>query len=351
MRSIGETALISIRKSVSDLDRLDQLQKHGEITNRILDCYALAIQSVAQYAVEMDPPLAAGHRAALQVLEHKARAAASEAHLLEVQTSFRGELRDYRDRNAAVLKKIHEEMENAAAAMMIFADTVAASGANHEHEVNAELRRLESASHCTSVEEMREGIGAAIDSIESSVQQMQRGNQLIVSQLQDEIRILHQQIDAERKALYTDRASGAWNRQKIDLHVDNLLRQNQPFCLLLVWVRNYKRLESQCSRSVLDGALKALFGRLAAVAGDDAVIGRWREDQFAAVLDLVPGHAIAISAEANRKLSGAYSVQENGLAQKIAVQAVAGVVDRLRGVDAGKFREKLDQLSTAISGS
>ncbi|HVO98323.1 MAG TPA: diguanylate cyclase [Bryobacteraceae bacterium] len=351
MRSLKGTAVISIRKSVSDLDRLDEMRKRDEITNRILDCYALAIQSAAHYAVDVDPLLAAEHRARLQTLEDKARAVASEAQLRDVQSSLRGELRDYRERNAEVLKKIHQELENAAAAMMIFADTVAANGTNHEHEVNAQLRRLESTSHGTHIEEMRAGIGAAIENIQSSIQQMQRGNQLIVSQLQDEIRILHQQIDAERKALCTDRASGAWNRQKMEQHIDNLLGQNQPFCLLLVWVRNYKRLESQFSRNVLENTLKALFTRLAAIAGHEAVIGRWREDQFVAVLDLIPGHAISLTAEVNRKLSGGYSVQENGLAQKVAVQAVAGVVDRLRGVDGGKFREKLDQLSIAISGA
>lgn len=351
MSSFKGIAVISIRKSVNDLDRLDEMRRRDEMTNSILECYALAIQSSAHYAVEVDPLLAAEYRDNLQHLENKARTVGSTSQLRDVQASFRGELREYRDRCSAALTKVHQEIENAAAAMMIFADTVASNGTNHEHEVHAELRRLETASRSNSMEEMRGGIGAAINSIESSVQQMQRGNQLIVAQLQDEIRVLHQQIDNERKALYTDRASGAWNRQKMDLHIDNLLGQNQEFCLLLVWLRNYKRLESQYSSNVLEGTLKALFGRLAAIAGDEAVIGRWREDQFVAVVDLIPGHAIALSGETNRKISGSYSVQENGLAQKVAVQAVAGVVERLAGADAGKFREKLDQLSLAISGA
>ena len=124
--------------------------------------------------------------------------------------------------------------------------------------------------------------------IQSSVEQIQRGNQLVVAQLQDEIRVLHLQFEQDRKALFTDRASGAWNRQKIDIHLDNLLRQNQPFCLLMVRVRNLKRLESQHSRTVVESTLKALVSRFAAMAGDEAVIGRWTEDQFVAVLDMPP---------------------------------------------------------------
>jgi GGDEF domain-containing protein len=321
------------------------------MTSNILDCYALAIDSSAHYAVEIDPGLVVDYRRNLRNLETKARSADSVSALRDVQASFRGELREYRDKSASAMKKLHLELENAASAMMIFADTVASNGANHEHEVHSELRRLETVSRSDSLDEIRGGIGEAIDSIQGSVQQMQRSNQLIVAQLQDEIRILHQQIDTERKALYTDRASGAWNRQKIETHLDNMLSQSHPFCLLLVWMRNYKRLESLYSRTVLEGTLKALFGRLASLAGDDAVIGRWRDDQFVAVVDVAPGHAVALSADANRKLSGSYSVQENGLAQKVAVQALAGVVDRAHGMDAAKFREKLEQLSAAICGA
>ncbi len=180
---------------------------------------------------------------------------------------------------------------------------------------------------------------------------MQRSNQLVIAQLQDEIRVLHQQFEQERKALFTDRASGAWNRPKIDIHLDNLLRQNQPFCTLLVWVRNLKRIEGQNSRTVLEGTLKALTVRFRAITGEEAVIGRWTEDQFVAILDIPPGRAIPLSAEATRKLSGGYAVQENGLSHTVAVQATAGVIDRHPGSDSALFRKKLEQLAGAISGS
>jgi GGDEF domain-containing protein len=169
--------------------------------------------------------------------------------------------------------------------------------------------------------------------------------------LQDEIRALHQQIELERKALYTDRASGAWNRQKIDVHLDNMLRQKQPFCLLLLSIRNYKRIESQYSRTVVEGTLRAMISRFAAIIGDEPVIGRWTEDQFVAVLDLPVGEAIQLSSASTRKLSGGYAVQENGLSQTVTIQATAGVIDRPAGADAPTFHQKLQKLAGAISGA
>jgi GGDEF domain-containing protein len=351
MRYSENLPLISIRKSVDDLERLAELKKREDLSSTILECYALAIDSSAHYAVEIDPRLTGEFRSHLQVIQGQSRSAASVDQLRSVQSSFRGELREYRDKSAEQLKKLRQEIEDATAAMVIFADTVAFNGENHDHAVRTTLRELESSARKTKVDEIRLGIAAAVIGIETSVQRMQNDNQLVVAQLQDEIRLLHQQMELERKTLYTDRASGAWNRQKIDMHIDNLLRQNQPFCLLLVRLRNLKRLESQHSATVVEGMLKALTTRLVMLTGEGSAIGRWTEDQFVAVLDIPPGDAIPLSAEATRKLSGSYAVQENGLAKSITVQATAGIIDRSASADPSTFHQKLAQLAAAIAGA
>jgi GGDEF domain-containing protein len=343
--------LISIRKSVNELDRLDELERRESLSSAILECYVLAIDSAAHYAVEVDPLLAGEFRQHLKVIQEQSRTAGSVDQLRDAQSSFRGELREYRDRSALQLKKMRQEVENATAAMVVFAETLAFNGENHEQDVRSKLQDLEATAKKDRIEEIRGGIGVAVAGLQSSVEQMQRGNLLVVAQLHDEIRVLHQQIEQERKVLYTDRASGAWNRQKVDTHIDNLLRQNQPFCLLLVSVRNLKRIESQQSRTVVEGTLQALVARFAALIGDDAIIGRWSQDQFVAVLDVPAARAISFSAEASAKLSGTYAVQENGQSQKVAVQATAGVIDRAAGAPAESFHRKLEQLAGAIAGA
>jgi GGDEF domain-containing protein len=343
--------LISIRKSVDDLDRLEDLETREALSKAIRNCYALAIHSTAHYAVEVDPALAVDFRKHLKEIEEQSLAAMSAQQLHSVQSSFRGELREYRDKSNEQLIRMRGEVDSATAAMSIFAETISSSGEDHKKEVASQLHSLASATRCNDIQEIRGGIGAAVAGIQSSVEQMQRSNQLVIVQLQDEIRVLHQQFEQERKALFTDRASGAWNRPKIDIHLDNLLRQNQPFCMLLVWVRNLKRIEGQNSRTVLEGTLQALTVRFRAITGDEAVIGRWTEDQFVAILDIPPGRAIPLTAEATRKLSGGYAVQENGLSHTVAVQVTAGVIDRHPGSDSTLFRKKLEQLAGAISGS
>lgn len=343
--------MISIRKSVNDLDRLEDLEKREKLSGALLECYSLAINSSANYAVEVDPGIAVDFRNHLKTIEEQSRIASSGEQLRALQSSFRGELREYRDKSAEHLKGLRKELEDATVAMQIFADTVASAGENHEQEVTNQLRTLEFAAKGDNIEQIRGGIGTAVAGIESSVVEMQRTNQMVIAQLQDEIRVLHQQIELERKAIYTDRASGAWNRQKVDTHLENLLRQNRPFCLLMVWIRNYKRLETQHSSTMVEGTLKAIISRFAALTGDEGVIGRWSKEQFVAILDMPTSRAMALVSEATTKLSGSYAVQENGMSHTVSVNATAGIIERPTGADASTFHDKLEQLSGAISGA
>ena len=85
---------------------------------------------------------------------------------------------------------------------------------------------------------------------------MRRSHQLVVTQLQDEIRTLHQAMDNERSRMDRDHASGAWNRQKLNERIEHLLRNNEPFCVLLVSTRNLRRLERQLEGAAREEVLR-----------------------------------------------------------------------------------------------
>jgi GGDEF domain-containing protein len=321
----------------------------SELQRVTLDCYALAIASAAQYAVEVDPAETAQFRERLRSLEKLLQTPPNPGAVQAVGASFRGELREYRDQAQERIARLRREMLSAAEAMKVFADGVATNGAGHEKELEEELHDLTILARSEDLRKIREGIQAATQGLAASFDKMRRGNQLVIAQLQDEIRLLHQEMQAERRSLLTDSASGAWNRQKISGRMDELLRLDEPFCLLLIRIRNLKQLDIRHSRNALEGALKAVFKRLQSMTGEEATIGRWSEEEFAIILPIEPPDAMALSREAARKLSGDYTVQENGLAKSVAFQVTAGIDDRRAGADPAKFLHKVEQLSEALA--
>jgi len=337
--------LISIRKAANELDRLETLRR---VT---AECYGLAIRSTAQYAVEVGPAMAEGFRRHLESLQDQLRNAVSPEEIQALQSSFRGKLRDHRDRSMEQLARLREELATAASAMQSFADSVTTAGTDHEDQLKAELAELVSSAQADDLDTLRNRVHSAARVITESVDQMKRSNRLVVAQLCDEIRLLHQEIEAGRKILTLDPAFNVWNRQTMEARVDELVRQNERFCFLEIHLRNLRRLESEHERGLIEAGLKALLQRFSAMVNQDGRIGRWSEENFGAILEMEPATAIAFSEKVSRTLSGTYSVQESGGSRTIAIQVSAGVIDCPVGTDAEMFRSKITQLSSALCGA
>ncbi|MGD1097726.1 MAG: GGDEF domain-containing protein [Bryobacteraceae bacterium] len=335
--------MISLWKTANDLDRLHDLQR------ATLECYAQAIASMAQYAVAPDQARAAEFRVSLQALEKQLRDSESIDTIQAVETALRGQLRDYQEHAHSRLDQLHQEVIGAAKAMKLFAESVSSNGADHEKQMEQELKHLDVLTTYEDIGEIRHGLQDARSNLAASFEQLRRSNQLVIAQLQDEIRLLHQAIQSERRALFTDRSSGTWNHQKMAERMEELMRQDDPFCLLMVRLRNLKRMEGRYSRIVIEGALKAVLTRFQNLAGEDAMLGRWSEDEFVAILPMEPTNALTLSREVTRKLSGSYAVQENGVAQNIVLQVTSGIVERsVREVPA-KFHKKVAQLTETMT--
>jgi GGDEF domain-containing protein len=98
----------------------------------------------------------------------------------------------------------------------------------------------------------------------------------------------------------------------------------------------------------MEGSLKALLERFANLLGDEAMIGRWSEDVFAAVLDATPEVGEKLRERAELKLSGKYAVQENGLSRTVSMEVRVGLIEREKADDAALFCPKLAQIATVV---
>ena len=152
--------------------------------------------------------------------------------------------------------------------------------------------------------------------------------------------------DARSAALAAD----TWNRQDIDRQIDEMLKQNMSFCLVLIVLKNLRPLTSRYSGAAIEDALQALEVRLRDVLGGASVLGRWTANQFVAILNVSPSSAMAASREAAQKLAEPYSFTHNGVPSTLVFQVAAGVVDYQAGSDALKFQPKLASLSAALGG-
>jgi GGDEF domain-containing protein len=334
--------LISLLKTGVEMARLEKFKKVA------LECYGLAIASTEQNVIEVDQQRAALFRGELQALVNQLGEATSPEQLQDIQDLFCEELREYRDSTHEQLRRLRKEMDAAVAALEEFAGNASSPGDDHEKELKQALRTLDAASASDQLDAIKAAIHGASGDILSSFERMQAKNQFAIAQLKDEIRLLHQKIQAGRRpaALKAE----TWKRQEVDQRIDQMLNQNTSFCLVLIVLRNLKVLVSRYSGGVVEEALESLEVRLRDTLGGESMLGRWTTNQFVAILNVAPSSAMAMSREAAQKLTEPYSFKHLGIPCTLVFQVAAGVVDHQAGSDVLKFQSKLASLSKALGG-
>jgi GGDEF domain-containing protein len=314
--------MTSIQNSLNDLERCQAAR------DMVLDCYLTAIRNVAHYAIDLDDEITVPHRQYLTVLASEMASAQPEA-LAESRATLRALLRDYRDKAAKYLGTLREELSGTACALQEILDSLAQADSDNEAQLRTELDRLREISSSPEGSAVRAAILTAADSIEQSIEQIRQQHQLTVSQFLVEIRMLHRRIDLLETAASLDDLTKLFKRDEIERQIRSTSEGN--LCLLLVRASGFRQAERQFNREVAT-ALAAAFGkRLRNSLPPGAIIGRWSEEGFIAMLSVEKPEAMASAQRVAEHLSGDYACLQRGKTVHPALLVGVAVVDNQPG--------------------
>lgn len=333
--------MLSIARTVHQLDKLEGMHRAA------MESYGEVLRAAAEYPVEVDATEAQMYRQHIEALRKMLDNVLEIEDFQTIHASFRGELRDYRDKVNEWLDRTRSELKAALEAMQTLSGRVSASGGDHEAHLREDLNKLTEVAQTSDLGQIQAVIREVAANINESAEQMREANQFMIAQLRDEIQSLHREMDSARRTLYTDRATGAWNRAKMDGRLDEWLRSGEPFVTVILWVSNLKRLEADSS-ALIDGALKAMVQRVAAMVDSPAILGRWTHDQFVLLMDVNPAAAAVISSDLAQKLSMRYAVQRDGLSHNVSLRVASAVLQHSADGDPRQFLDKLEQMTGGL---
>ncbi len=307
-------SLISLRKTVTELDRLEELQRAA------ISCYSEALRSSEQHVVELDASQAAHFRSQLQALRDKLQADTNARELESIQSGFDTELKDYGEKTRAQIQRLRKDVKAAAAAVEAFAGTVSESEILLESGLKRELQRLNQSAASDDIHEVRGAIHAATAKIAASVEQMRASNQLAIAQLKDEIRLLHQEVQAARRS----KAGATSEGRQMEGRIKEMVRQNMPFSVLLVVIRNFEGLKN----CYLGGGCRQRHPKFpgslpkhSSVVGDR---GPQRPGSIRRHPGNRPANAMEMSSELVRRLAAPFIENERGVSHSIIFTPRAG---------------------------
>jgi GGDEF domain-containing protein len=309
--------MISIRNSLSDLDRCHHSR------DLALDCYIAAIRNIAFYAAELDPQITALHRKYLEELAVNVSTANTEA-LAESRATVRGLMREHRDRTSEYLSELQKELTEAVSALEQILEALGQSDGDHGIQLRGAIGRLRGVPASAGAG-VRATVLAAASTIETSLEQVRKQHQLTVAQFVTEIRILHKRIDGLESAASIDRLTQLFNREEMEARIRGV--QSAKITVLLLRAGGLRAAEAQFGREVAEELAGAFTKRLRNSLPPTAVVGRWSEEGFLAILQADQNEVTALAKRITENLAGAYSCLKAGKTVRPAMQLRVGVVD------------------------
>lgn len=319
--------MVSIRESVAELDRSHRLR---ELTR---ECYLSAIQSVSQYAVDLDTRITGDFKRHVSALEAGA-ASTDEGELQATRSALRGLLRDYRDKASEFINGLRDQFANSARALEEIMDSLAQADGDGDSRMRVAIGRLREIAARPECAPVQAVILANARALDTGLEQMRRQQQVTVSQFHAEIRVLHQRIQAMEAAAMVDELSKMLLREEMEERIRAATQC--PYSLLLIRTNGLKLAERQYGGAVGAELTGALGKRLRAGLPADAAIGCWGEERFVVKVALSKQDGMTLSRRLTESLAGSYSCIQEGRSVRASLQVSIAVVDRDPGEPADR---------------
>lgn len=310
--------MISIRKFVSEIDQCRQER------GIILDCYVAAVRNTADYLVELEDALSSPQRGYLNALAGEIAQAGPEA-LQESGTTFRGLLRDYREKAAQYLTDLREELAATARALTEIVESLSQTDSDHTVQIRAALQSLDDAAQSAAGAPLRPLLCSVAASIEKSLDEIRRQHQVTIAQFRVEIQMLHKRIDTLETAASVDALTKLFTRHEMEERIRSAPRGG--FSLLLIKVTGFRQAQLNFGPEVGIELTSAFSRRLRNSLPESTLIGRWAEEEFLAMTSLSRAEAVVFATHIAEQLAGSYSCLQAGKTIHPALQLRVGVVD------------------------
>lgn len=322
--------MISIRNSLAELEKCHLEREHT------LDCYIAAIRAVGQYAVPLDQQFIQTQGDHLVALAERVAQGTREV-LEESRATLRGVLREQRDKAAEYLNSLRDELSNTARALEEILDSLSQSDGDHENRLRAAVGQLRQLALSPEGQAVSARLGNTATVIEQSVEEMRKQHNLTVSQFHVEIRMLHKRIDALEAAAALDQLTQLFNRREIE---DRIREAPEQACVILARVYGIRLAEVQFNKEIGAELAAAFTKRLRNGLTPSAILGRWSQEEFAAVVPMPKAEATATAKWITEHLSGSYACMLNGKTVRPVLQINSAVLE-VSGNSADRLIEKV----------
>lgn len=268
-----------------------------------------------------------------------------------VRAGFAREWPLYSERSAVRFNQIREELSETVRVLQdMVAELSSGTLSSPEDHMKQELISLRQLSQIDDIEALRDGIRDCVRSLAECLDEIKKARGSMIAHLQDEIRSLQKNVVRAEQSAATDYVTGLANRREIERVIGHAALSKQSFCVLYIWLSNYKALERELPRRAADQLITLFAADFVQQSAAGQQLGRWSDDEFCAVLNVERTAALRISREVAGHVGKGYQIKGEGSNRTVVLQAKLGVVESMPDESAERFLLRADRLLKTIQG-
>lgn len=180
--------VLSLAKRITELERVEAVR------TQLLSYCARGARASARTLVEFDEARVTELRDLLHLEAARIENAQTNSELHAAYNQIDAILEEHRSAGESYLRILRENLNSTARVLQAVLNQMAGSGAAHHDALEEDLERLKEIAHIEDIETLKRALHETAAQLAEKLQSMRREHQLIVTQLRDEIRILHQEL-------------------------------------------------------------------------------------------------------------------------------------------------------------
>ncbi len=285
-RPEGGRTVISLKKYLDADNRQSTPQAAADdpLLTTALDCYRSALLAVGRNAVVGSPALGMELEHGLQGLEKRLSVNPTPESIQWAQSQVEIQLQEWGNRTADHLKAKADEVKELLIALAKTAEAVGDRNQSYTGQFKDLTARLEKIGNLDDLTQIRSSLVQRVTELKTSVDQMTRDSQNLVTQLQAEVSSFQSRLKAVESLVLKDELTGVANRRSIEERVHWHIRNNQIFCIIMLDLNNFKRVNDEHGHQAGDDLLRQFAKELQMNTRSGDLVGRWGGDEFVVLL-------------------------------------------------------------------
>lgn len=299
----------------------------GDILSAAIAAYAAALAVMGNCSVTACPGQGHALKYRLEELSANLSTDSSCSEIAGTDAEVQEELEMWGRRTAAHYRQKASEAKDLLMAMARAAESVGARDQRCAEQMQKVTSQLQAIATLDDLTRMRESIKKSAADLKISIDRMNTEGKAAIEELQKQVRCYRTRLEEAEEIASRDALTGIRNRLNIENQMDARIASNTPFCVAILDIDDFKKINDEFGHVIGDELLKQFAGELQSICRSADMIGRWGGDEFIILLDCGLDEALAQRDRLRNWVCGNYTVQGSAGATKVILNLSIGTAE------------------------